>query len=177
MNKGKGFSRTRSLLWGGCSVVLLTLLDQCTKLLAYEHLRQKPSVSLIPGVFELHYLYPENRGIAFGMFQGKAVLFAALTVLVMLLLIWAYMRTPCETHYVPLMLTMTLMFSGALGNFIDRVFRGYVIDFLYFSLINFPVFNVADIFVVVSGGLMVILICTLYRDDDFSFYSLKRKER
>lgn len=62
------------------------------------------------------------------------------------------------------------MVSGAVGNCIDRVFRGYVVDFVYFSLINFPVFNVADIFVVCSGISLVLLVCFKYKDDnDYQF--------
>ena len=53
--------------------------------------------------------------------------------------------------YLPLLTIATVLAAGALGNFIDRFFRGYVIDFIYFSLIDFPVFNLADVYVVVSG--------------------------
>ena len=67
------------------------------------------------------------------------------------------------------------MVSGALGNFIDRVFRKYVVDFIYFSLIDSPVFNMSDIYVVCSGILLVILVCFKYKnDEDYHFLRLKK---
>ena len=67
------------------------------------------------------------------------------------------------------------MVSGALGNFIDRVCRGYVVDFIYFSLIDFPVFNIADMYVVCSGILLVMLVCFRYKNDkDYDFLRIKK---
>ena len=63
-----------------------------------------------------------------------------------------------------------VLVSGALGNFIDRIFRGYVVDFIYVSLIDFPVFNLADVYVVCGGILLLLLVCFYYKDDDdFAF--------
>lgn len=118
----------------------------------------QPSVSLIPGVLELHYLYPENRGIAFGMFQGSVLFFAIVSVLFLGVILYAWIRIPKERFYLPLLTIATVLAAGALGNFIDRFFRGYVIDFIYFSLIDFPVFNLADVYVVVSG-IFLIPVC------------------
>ena len=70
----------------------------------------------------------------------------------------------------PLLITCTLLVSGAAGNFIDRVRFGYVRDFIYFKLINFPVFNVADCYVTVSVVLLIILILFVYKEDDFEFF-------
>lgn len=76
------------------------------------------------------------------------------------------------------MAVCVLMLSGALGNMIDRVFRGYVIDFIYFSLIDFPVFNMADIYVVCGGILLVIFVFFKYKkEDDFDFLSFRKKEK
>ena len=69
------------------------------------------------------------------------------------------------------------MFGGAAGNFIDRLFRGYVVDFIYFSLIDFPVFNIADIYVVCGGIVLVLLVVFKYKDEDFEFLSLKIKDK
>ena len=153
-------------------------LDQYTKLLAASHLKGKEAVSLIPGILELKYLYPENRGIAFGMFQGSTAFFAAVSMILFVLIVWVFVRIPKKQYYVPLMAVCVLMLSGALGNMIDRVFRGYVIDFIYISLIDFPVFNMADIYVVCGGILLVILVFFKYKnDDDFDFLSFRKKER
>lgn len=153
-------------------------LDQYTKLLAAARLKGKEALSLIPGILELKYLYPENRGIAFGMFQGSTAFFAVVSMVLFALIIWVFVRIPKKPYYVPFMAVCVLMLSGALGNMIDRVFRGYVIDFIYISLIDFPVFNMADIYVVCGGILLVILVFFKYKnDDDFDFLSFRKKER
>ena len=70
----------------------------------------------------------------------------------------------------------TFLGAGAVGNMIDRVFRGYVIDFFYFSLIDFPVFNVADIYVVVSILVLVYLFLAVYKEEDFDFLQKRKKK-
>ncbi len=155
--------------------VLLILLDQYAKIQAALYLKGKTGISLIPGVLELKYLYPENRGIAFGMFQGKVILFAVLSVVLLAAIIWFFIRIPKQRYYIPLICVCVLMFSGAVGNLIDRAFRGYVIDFIYFSLIDFPIFNLADVYVVCGGILLVFCVLFKYKEDeDFNFLSLKK---
>ena len=74
-------------------------------------------------------------------------------------------------------LIAVLLTAGALGNFIDRITQGYVVDFFYFSLIDFPIFNVADIYVVVSFIALIICILFIYKDEEFSFLQFKKKEK
>lgn len=157
-------------------VAVLTALDQLTKLLAAAHLKGRPEIPLIKNVLELRYLYPENRGIAFGMFQGSTGFFAVVTVILAAAIVYAFVKIPKNSRFLPLMVTGILMMSGALGNFIDRVFRGYVIDFIYFSLIDFPVFNLADVYVVCSGILLVIFVGFKYKDEDFLWLSPEKKK-
>ena len=147
-------------------LILLVAADQGAKWLSYLYLKGQPSVSLIPGVLELHYLYPENRGIAFGMFQGSVLFFAIVSVLFLGVILYAWIRIPKERFYLPLLTIATGLAAGALGNFSDRFFRGYVIDF--------PVFNLADVYVVVSGIFLILFVCTKYRDDDFAFLNIKQ---
>ena len=105
-------------------------LDQFTKHLAVVHLKgQKPFV-LIKGVFEFYY--SENRGAAFGIMQGKQILFFIITAAVLLVVILALVRMPASRRYLPLTACLFLLASGAVGNMIDRVSQGYVVDFLYF---------------------------------------------
>lgn len=152
------------------SIVILTVLDQITKILAVSHLRNQPDVICIPGVLKLRYL--ENRGMAFGMLEGKIPVFIILCLLFFCAFFYFYMRVPKQPYYLPLILSSIFMVSGALGNFTDRVFRGYVVDYIYFYLIDFPVFNLADIYVVCSGILLVILVCFKYTGEgDFGFLS------
>ena len=73
--------------------------------------------------------------------------------------------------------TAAIVFAGAMGNFIDRVFRGYVVDFIYFSLIDFPTFNVADIYVTVAAFMLVVLILFFYQEEDLNRVFSKKKEQ
>lgn len=158
----------------GCVIIfILTFLDQGSKYLVLTRLRNSPDIILIPGVLQLHYL--ENRGMAFGLLEGKIPVFVILCVLFFGVFFYVYARIPRTGYYLPLTITSLIMVSGALGNFIDRVFRKYVVDFIYFSLIDFPVFNMADIYVVCSGILLVILVCFKYKnDEDYHFLRLKK---
>ena len=160
----------------GLSFVFLVALDQCTKLMAYTNLKQKEPMVLIPGVLELHYLYPENQGIAFGLFQGKAFFFAIFSIVFLLAVLYIFFRMPLNLYYAPMHVIILFLAAGAAGNFIDRFFRGYVIDFIYLSVINFPVFNVADIYVVCSGIAMILAVLFRYEDQDFSFLSPGRRK-
>ena len=138
-------------------MVILTLLDQWTKSLVVHHLKDQSDIILIPGIFRLHYL--ENRGAAFGILQGKKIFFVVFTLIVLCLIAYLYLkRIPDEKKFRPMDGICILFFAGALGNFIDRVFRNYVVDFFYFKLIDFPVFNVADIYVTVGTFILVFAI-------------------
>ena len=116
-----------------------------------------------------------RSGAAWGMLSGKINLFLVFTVIVMLIVTYVIINLPATRKYMPLLITCTLLVSGAVGNFIDRVRFGYVRDFIYFKLINFPVFNVADCYVTVSVALLIILILFVYKEDDFGFLKLSKK--
>ena len=79
------------------------------------------------------------------------------------------------SRYLPLYIAMILLLSGAVGNLIDRAVRGFVVDFFYFSLIDFPIFNVADCYVVCAAGLLILLIGFFYKEDELSFLSSKKE--
>lgn len=173
MKNQKPLSVSICALSGVLSVLLLTFLDQYTKLLAQSRLSGHPSVILINGVLELKYL--ENTGIAFGLFAGKKTFFLIVCILFFMLGIYLFIRIPKKRYYLPLLGILFLMLSGALGNFIDRAWRGYVVDFIYFSLIDFPIFNLADVYVVCGSILLVLLVCLKYSDEDFAFLNPKYK--
>lgn len=158
---------------GLLAVLLLTSLDQFTKYLAEVFLAGHPSVVLIPGVLELKYL--ENTGMAFGLLAGRKLFFVLVCLLFFLLSICLFFRIPKKRYYLPLFIILFVMQSGAAGNFIDRVFRGYVVDFIYVSLIDFPIFNLADIYVVCASILLIILVCLKYKEDDFAFLNPRYK--
>ena len=148
-------------------LIAATFLDQFTKKLAVDRLMGNPPIVLIPGVFELRYV--ENRGAAFGMLQGGRIIFFILTAIVLCGILYILKILPLTRRFLPLAATLSLLFYGAVGNLIDRVLNGFVVDFLYFSLIDFPVFNVADIYVTVSAFLLMYLFFFFYRENELSF--------
>lgn len=160
--------------WGyfvGISMILIWL-DFMTKQMAVKYLMNQEPVTLIKGVFEFRYL--ENRGAAFGIFQGGRIGFAVIAFVVMLGIVMMIRKIPNDSRYIPMFLCFILVFSGAVGNQIDRLVQGYVVDFLYFSLINFPIFNVADIYVSVTTFVMIYLLVFFYKDDELHFLGLKK---
>ena len=149
---------------------LLVILDQVTKLAAVSALKDREPFVLIPGVFQLQYL--ENRGAAFGLLQNARIFFLAVTLIALAAVIYVLVRLPLKRKYIVLRFLMVLIAAGAVGNMIDRVFLGYVRDFLYFSLIDFPIFNVADIYVTCATILLILLLLFYYKEeDDFAFLS------
>ena len=136
-------------------VALLVGVDQATKLWAVANLKDSSAIEVIPGLFELQYT--ENRGVAFSMLQGQRWLFIPLTIVVALVILVMLLRSPLR-RYKLFSFTCVLILAGAIGNLIDRIVYGYVIDFLYFSLIDFPIFNFADCCVVVGAILLFIFI-------------------
>ncbi|MBQ4473279.1 MAG: signal peptidase II [Lachnospiraceae bacterium] len=153
-------------------IPLLVLIDQLTKYWARTWLSVKGPVVLIPGALELRYL--TNQGSAWGMLSGQMVFFYIFTILALGILGFVWYRIPAEKKYRKLLLIMTFMIAGALGNLIDRVIFRYVIDFIYISLIDFPIFNVADMYVTIPAAFLVLFVLTVYKDDEFTF--LRRKK-
>ena len=166
-------------LGGAVISVLLIALDQFTKSLAVTYLKNQPNIILLKGIFELEYL--ENRGAAFGIMQGQKTFFVIFTIIAMLAIIWFYLkRIPDNKKYRYLDIICILLFAGGIGNFIDRVRFNYVVDFFYFSLINFPIFNVADIYVTVGAFIMIVLGMFYYKEEDYDIIfppSKKEKEK
>ena len=131
---------------------VLVGIDQMTKLWAAEHLEDAGRVlEVIPGVFELRY--SENTGVAFSLLEGQRWLFIPLTVITSLLIAIVLFRSPLRRRFV-FSFSCSLILAGGIGNLIDRVAYGYVIDFLYVKLIDFPIFNFADCCVVVGAILL-----------------------
>ena len=160
------------------AIILGVGLDQYTKYLAASHLQDKP-ISIIEGVFELQYL--ENRGAAFGMLQNQQTFFFIIGIVTLVIIAIIYIRMPHDKFYIPLRLCMVSIVIGAIGNMIDRIRLKYVIDFLYFKLIDFPIFNVADIFATVATFGLVILLMFYYKDEDLDVIakeiSFKKNEK
>lgn len=132
--------------------LLVLVIDQLSKVYAAEVLSSEALV-LIPGMLELTYL--KNTGAAWGMFQGARIPFILLTAVFLVLCLVFYIKKRKALTKLSKIILM-LIVSGALGNLVDRVLLGYVRDMIYFSLIDFPVFNVADSAIVIGAILLVL---------------------
>lgn len=146
------------------SFVVLVFLDQITKYLISLNMELYDSIPVFKGVFEIHYI--QNPGAAWGLLQNKHLLFYICTVLVFVAGIFLYVRCSKLRMYKDIQILVVLILSGAIGNFIDRIRFQYVIDFLYFKLIDFPVFNIADCYVTIGLFLMIILLVFKYKEED-----------
>lgn len=169
-----GKSRTlKSYLYAGIVCLFLTAVDQYTKHLAIVHLKGKQSFQLVSGVFELQYL--ENRGAAFGLFQDRQIIFMVGAVLIFFIVLYFYAKIPHRKRYCLMRVYAVLIVSGALGNMVDRIRFDYVVDFFYFSLIDFPIFNVADCYVVIGCILFAFSLLFYYSEEELSCFSFSKK--
>ncbi len=133
--------------------IAVFVLDFVTKLIAVNNLMPLKSVSIINNL--LDFTYVENRGIAFGLFGGGRLIFIIVSVIIIALILWILFSTQKEKRTLPLKLGSALVISGAVGNLVERVFKGYVVDFIDVNIFNFPVFNIADIAVCVGAAFLV----------------------
>ncbi|WP_134684606.1 signal peptidase II [Brevibacillus migulae] len=127
-------------------------LDQLTKYLVKTNMELGESIPLIPDVF--HLTSHRNMGAAFGILQNQRFFFILITIAVVIGIVIAIKRIG---HAQPrTAFALSLVLGGAIGNFIDRATTGQVVDFLHFILINFPIFNVADMAITIGVGLMLL---------------------
>ena len=162
MNEAR-FSRMKTHVVYSAIFILLLILDRLTKLWASSSL-MAGDITVWDGVLKLHYL--ENRGAAWGMFENAFWLFYLITAVAVVIMAYFYAKIPFMKRYWFLRFLLVLLCAGAVGNFIDRARFSYVIDFIYFECLNFPVFNVADIYVTVSVFLLVISLFFVYNKDE-----------
>jgi len=131
-------------------IILIIVADRVSKYLAVTYLKSIDSITILDGIFSLTYV--ENRGAAFGILQNQRWLFIVLTILICMVMIYCLTFNKIENLILRISLSMIL--SGAIGNLIDRIKQGYVVDMFHFTFIDFPVFNVADSFIVIGTILL-----------------------
>lgn len=165
---GKKWSASAAL------VILLIAADQVTKILSVRALYPDRHFVLLPGILELTCV--QNRGAAFGILQNARFFFVIITAVALFAIGYVLARLPSDRRYRPIHICLCFVAAGAVGNLIDRVLLSYVRDFIYFSLIDFPVFNVADMYITCATFAMLFLCLFYYRDDaDFAFLTGKDK--
>ncbi len=133
--------------------VSIVFVDQLTKWLAVIALKGAESFPLFEGVF--HFTYVENRGSAFGMFKDHRWVFMITSTVIILVFSVLFVMYYKKMNHL-LRVAVTFVVAGGIGNMIDRIFQGYVVDFFDFTLIDFAVFNVADSFVCIGAGLFTL---------------------
>lgn len=131
---------------------MAVLLDQITKLLVLQNIGEGASVEGIRGVFRLTYI--ENKGAAFGILAHQRWVFMVLSVIAIAAILFYLWKEKPKSILVRLSLGMIL--GGGVGNMIDRIFRGAVIDFIDLEFMDFYVFNIADSFVCVGCALLIL---------------------
>lgn len=138
-------------------VVIAVIIDQLTKYFASGNLTSD-AFRVIPGI--INFRYVENRGMAFGMFQNGTIILSVLTGIFIILMFFIVYKYKAKTTKF-FRICFSLIIGGAVGNFIDRVFAGFVVDFIEFDFVNFAVFNFADICVTIGAILLFIylLLC------------------
>lgn len=154
-------------------LALLVTLDQYTKYIAVQKLKNQPAFNIINGVLEFNYL--ENRGAAFGMLQNQKIFFVFVAAVFLCVIIYVLVKAPLDKKYFKLHILLVMIAGGAIGNLIDRLRFDYVVDFIYIVLINFPIFNVADMYVTFSTVLLIIQVLFVYKENDFYFLSFNQK--
>lgn len=154
-------------------IAALVSVDQLTKWLAVLSLKGADAAVVIPHV--LGFSYVENRGAAFGILQGQRWLFLVFTAIVMITMLALLLFGKFRKQHL-FNISITLIVAGGVGNFIDRLIHGYVVDFLQVLLFEFPVFNVADCYVVVGSILLLVFFFFFYDDKQLSVAN-KTEER
>ena len=136
--------------------VILVIADQLTKHLAVVRLKNQAAYNLINGILEFNYL--ENRGAAFGVLQNQKYFFVFVALIFIGVIVFVLIKVPTQKKYYSLNILLVMIAAGAVGNMIDRVRYDYVVDFIYLVCIQFPIFNVADIYVTTATVILVFQI-------------------
>ena len=170
----------------GVIISVLVLIDQITKHLAKIYLKPKTEDTvIIKKILALNYLQGGNQGAAWGMLSGKTA-FLVIFTLIILCVVFIFLHNILVLNnfnyslkkfdFFLLHLFLCLLIAGAIGNIIDRIRYGSVIDFICFRFISFPTFNVADIYVTVSCFFIVLLCVFKLSEEEFNeIFSIKRK--
>ena len=161
------------------STAILIGIDQITKIWAISDLSNGRTIPVIDGVFE--FAFAKNTGVAFSMLEGQRWIFIPITIIISVLLMFIMLRSPLR-KYKLFNITCVLILAGAIGNLIDRIIYGYVVDFLHATFIDFPIFNFADCCVVIGAGLLFVFALFVMKEDDNTplrtlFFGIEKKSK
>ena len=166
--------RIKFLIFDAVLFAVLVALDRVSKIMAVRYLKEHPAKSVIDGYLEFHYL--ENDGAAFGFLKGQKSFFILVSFFVIAAIVYCIIRMQGKRKFIYAHLFLTSIAAGALGNLVDRILYGQVIDFIYISVIKFPIFNVADIYVTINTFLLCLFTLFYYKEDDLNILNFKEKK-
>lgn len=147
--------------------IILVFIDQFSKYWIINHLELHESIPIIHDIFEIHYL--RNTGAAWGIFKDQQLFFCISTIIVFILGVLLFIRCVKLNRFKDIQFLIILILSGAIGNLIDRIRFHYVIDFLYFKWIDFPIFNIADCYVTIGVFIIIFLFIFKYKEEDIEY--------
>ena len=157
--------RVKRLIIEFAALIVLFIIDRMTKVWAVSNLSGGKNIWLIPNTLQFYYLPNGNTGAAFGMLKGHQALFMIIAILVVAVIGYILYRLPLDKKYTFLSAMLVFIAAGGVGNMYDRAVQGYVVDFIYFKIIHFPIFNFADICVTCSAIFLVIFFLFVYKED------------
>ena len=152
---------------------VLIFIDQITKYLARRDLADE-SYAVIDKVFRFSLV--KNKGAAWGILQGKVDILSIISIAMVILIAVFFFRVPSDKKFNIIRILCIFVISGAIGNVIDRIGFGFVTDFLYIQLIDFPVFNIADCYITFSMVIFIFLMLFCYKDENLDFLSFRKKK-
>ena len=141
-------------------IAVTVILDQVTKILAQNNLSNGTNIVVIPHI--LGFSYVRNEGAAFGIFADKRWIFMIFSTVAILVMIYFLLKK--KNEHLLFVISVSMLVGGGIGNMIDRIFRGYVIDFFKFLFMKFAVFNVADCFVTIGAVLLAVYLLFFYEE-------------
>ena len=147
------------------SLVFL-IIDLLIKIIVINFMELYDTIKIIPGFFNITYV--RNTGAAFSILEDSRIFFIVITFIALIVIYLFLLKDKVLNKYQTFLYSMLI--GGIVGNLVDRIIYGYVIDYLSFNIFgySFPVFNIADIYICVGIGLFVILLFAVYKDEDFS---------
>lgn len=169
------------------SLIILVAIDQVTKYMAFLELQGKTPITLIKNILELNYLEGGNSGAAWGILSGKRFLFIIATALILVSVLYVFFRIHITINkditniyykkFLLLQLCIVVVAAGGIGNLIDRLRLGFVIDFINFVFIDFPIFNLADCYVVLGTIAIIIMVMFVLSDHEIDLIFNKKKHQ
>lgn len=176
-------NRLKKFICLGVLIIALVVIDQISKYLVSAKLNHHKNYSVLKYIFSFEYL--ENRGVAFGILSGKMYLITAFVIIVTIVIIFGIyiLEKAIENNrnkkdilkkFTLLQVICSFLIAGSIGNMIDRIRFGYVIDFIKFDFIDFPTFNIADCYVTIAAAILFVTLMFFISEEDFNSLKFRK---